>query len=817
MKRTVYVARTSHDLEHVNRLVAPEYGIVSLNVVAGSASSKSHLPADAPQPASPDSGSDDFHFVPEHETVEIRYEINDRFGLVDEARLEMFTRFDETPLWTLELKTLGADWWAHGKHAVKWDGRIVKAAAEQKGTAKDGGMTHDLTALALDKSLDPFPDGYFSLEHTPYKLKLTLTGDKEARANPVAAWTYWHILVHSLELEIGPEEAIPAATVDDARHKQDKDVRSRIVAKGGIPAAAGSVEVVLLSNVFKTSLGEMDTNAGFTEYETLWGRGPQIPLVAKIRLSDSANAAVKIDETPKGAVALGKAKFLWDWEDPDEDVAGRQGTAAKSKAFLLNAIDYYKDGTDAARSATDHTYPKGDNCHVDRGGKRGPGAQPVFPKQTGYDPADALTAGKFPFKVELCKERLWASLSQGWTRGKLKGKTGVAFEPTRMGGDDYVVTVYLAYDKTAKDKLVLDAKTEPLVAPDKIKKATGKFQIWREVHVARYITKLSTLAALFPTNLGGVQADFLKAYVHVENKMDADNTYALADHRLATGTAPDYNALVRAKLTATGSILFTKDLATDPAADHASVDSMVKVRTYIEFVKKTHLVNYAAVPAAANDLSLLGTALGITEDAAAEGLSTWNGSGAVAAAVKTRLTATKTWLVNNKLDTKVKYSKVLDDWFFGIGEPLAGDLKLVTGKKTGGGKAAPPGVTTLQFNFTNTFLRDLYTAGVGVSYWYGSAIDPGDADRERCVIMFWLAKVDYFSHEFGHHFFLPHAKYPTASPPGGAKEDRHDDVDDGCLMSYSSVRPAFCGLCQLRMRGWSATKLDKISAKNKKP
>jgi hypothetical protein len=820
MKRTVYVARTSHDLQHVNRLVAPEYGIVSLNLVAaGGQSSKCYVPPDAPPP--PAGGDDKFHFIPEYENVEIRYEIKNKFALITGAKLEMFSRFDATPVWSVDLTPLGADWWSHGKHVIKWDGRLIQATAEQKGTdGGDKGTTHDFTTLALDQTKDPFSDGYFTLEFPPYKLKLTVTGDPAGRANPVAAWTYWHILIKSIELDVGPEENIPAAVVDDDRHKMDKDVRTRLIAKGGVPATGGSVEVVLLSNVFKNSLAEMDTNDGFTQYQNLWGKGPQIPLIAKIRLADSADAEVKIDETPKGAVALGKAKFLWDWEDPDELVDAQQPGAAKPAAFIKNAINYYKDGTDANRSGDDHKYPKGDNCHVDRGGKRGPGADPVFPVQAGYAAADSLTAGSCPFKVDLCtQERFWASLSQGWTKGKLKGKTGVIFQPTRMGGDDYIVTVYLAYDKTAKDKLALDVKTEPLVAPDQIKsKSTGKFQMWREVHIARYITKLSTLNGLLPGNLGGVQTDFQKPYVHLEDKMGADNAYALTDHKLASGSAPDYNALLRARLSATGDVLFTGNLATDAAADHASVDSMVLARSYADFVKAVHKHLNTGVAAASGDIAALGAENGISEDDTAETLGPWDGASTLAPDVVARLVATQTWLVNEGVDTDIKYGKLLDDLLFNVGEPFAGDLQLVSGGKSGG--KAPPGVTTLEFRFTNTVLRDQFDGGQMVRYWYGSAIDPTDRERDRCVIMFWLAKVDYFSHEFGHHFFLPHAKYPTASPPGGYRVNRHDDVDDGCLMSYSQTRPGFCGLCQLRIRGWSADgagALDKISANNKKP
>jgi hypothetical protein len=857
MKQTARVARTAFDLQHVNKIRVPEFALVSLNLGIGGKTSKCHGPEDAPPPAAGGSDSDDFHFVPEKETIEIRYEIDDRFAFVSGATLELFTRFEEKALWTLDLAKLGADWWAHGKHVVTWDGRVVIPTAAQKGTAKGGGLEHDLTAIAPDKSLDPFPDGYVTLEHTSYKMKLTLKGSNaEIKGKPGFCWTYYHILVKSIEIELGPEEAIPAVTVDDDEHKRNKAVRKQIETDGGVPApapappapapappapapappapapappapapaapapAAKPRKVILLSNVFKTALVQMDNDSGFKAYKGLWGEGPQIPLIAKIRLADSQDAEVKL-ESDKGAVALGKVQFLWNWEDPDEDVNGQQ-SAAKPKGFINDAINYYKDGTDATRSAKDHTYPKGDNCHVDRGGKRGPDAKPVFPEAAGYDPKDTLDAGKFPFEVKGATKRKWAALSRGWTTGKLKGQTGAVFQPSRMAGDDYIISVYLAYEKSKKDELVLDAVTEPLVAPTAIKRAKGKFQVWREVHLSRYIRKKATaaLGSFFPANAAGVAANFARAYMTLADKINADNNYVLSDHRLSDGTAPDYNNLLRARLV--GDVVFTSNLATDPAADHASVDSMVLVRSYSQFVTEVHKMLNPAVPTAANDFA----AAGVTERL----VGATNMAGWPADAVTARLQATQGWLVAESCSTAADYCWHLDGLFFAIGEPFAGDLKCASGKKDGVADPTPPGIITLHFNYTNTSTRDEIAAGVGLRYWYGGAMDPSDADDKHSVIMFWKAGVDEFTHEAGHHLFLPHAKYPVADPPGGFRVERHDDTDDGCFMTYEDPRPAFCGLCQLRLRGWDNVlpdaagktwdgdnRLNKDTAKNKKP
>ena len=72
VERTANVARTAFDLTHVNRLRVPELHIVSFNLQAGAASSKCYLPPDAPTPP-PTTGTDNFHFSSQKETIDICY------------------------------------------------------------------------------------------------------------------------------------------------------------------------------------------------------------------------------------------------------------------------------------------------------------------------------------------------------------------------------------------------------------------------------------------------------------------------------------------------------------------------------------------------------------------------------------------------------------------------------------------------------------------------------------------------------------------------------------------------------------------------
>jgi len=818
MERSATVARTNlADAEtNVNRLRVPQFGIVGLCVSSSAKASKTYLQPGATAPAA---GADDFHFVPEKETVTIGYEVDDQGAIVDEGKLELFGRFDDDPLWTLDLEKLGPTWFSHGKHEINWDGRIVKAA-ELAGKIVGGKTAHDLTSLKVNET-DEFPDGYVTLEHSPYKLKLTLKSGVLPKKN-VVAWTYFQILLKGIVLELGPEEAIPKAWFGGKRLEMDKKLRKQIETDGGLPAAGSTRKVHLPSNLFKTSSRQMNDNTAFDLYKKLWGDGPNIPVVARIRLADSNDAAVKL-ESEKGAVALGNARFLWEWEDKPE--VPTNAAASKPRAFIDAAIDYYKAGADPRSASKDHTYPKGDNCHVDRGGKRGPDADPIFPKQSGYKPKNPLDPEEFPFKVESCKQRLWASFSRGWGKGKLGGGTGVVFQPSRMAGDDYKIRVFLAWDRDKNGRSVLDVKTEPLAAAASIQAETGYLQIWRELHLSRYVRKkTSILSFLTAANVGSIQGTYAKAYINVVDKRRPDDTYAIADHKDGGGTAFDYNGAARKLIDKHGDFLLEKHYAADPAADHAAEDCTFKIRRYPDFVRTVHDLENGA--AGAGDLAtLIASKAPKPADQVLGELGTMpmaNPSTLPPAtppatrAYASRLWRTQRLLIDRNVETDINYSNTMTALLSDLYEPLLDKMELLAGGKTG---AAQDGITVIQFNYLHNVVRDFPAGTPGVEYLLGVAADVSDASHEKCVFVFFTPDVDTFNHEVGHHLFMPHSKYHVGNSiaPGGAQDDKHDDDDQYCLMSYSTGSNTFCGFCQLRLRGWDATALDKDDANNTKP
>lgn len=785
--------RMPDDHTHGNQIRAPEFWIADLRLKAGGKESRFFLPVNARKVPKHLTGSEDFNFAPVKETIELRYTIHDPFRLVTGGKLEILTRFEDAPLWTLDFGEIGLSWAVHGEHIVQWDGRIPKVAPQQ-GQVSGETITHDLTKLALDDDPDgAFPGGYVSLEKPPYMLRLTLTSSF-LPDNPALAWTYFHILVKKIELELGPEEMVPKWG-SDSRLRRDRAVRKQVESDGGVPAPGGTRKVYLRSNIFKTGGGQMYDNTAFTEYEAQWGNGPSIPIVAKIRIADSGGAEVKLEEAEHGR-ALGNARFLWDWEDPAENTGGQPASPA---AFIGAAVDYYKNGTDPTRAAQDHTYPKGDNCHVDRGGKRGPGASGVFATPDGYKPQDTLKPHDFPFKTERCTRRRWAVFTRGWNTGAMKGRTGVLLRGSRMAGDDFKLFCFYDYDRSAKDRSVLDVRSEPLKAPDPVQAETGKFQIWRRIHAVRYIRK--TAAVPNWGDFANAKGFFSPAYVDL---VDGMRKYLLSAHRKADGTAPDYNALAEAALVASGRVTFVQHLGQDAAADHAADDAVFRMRRYADFVRRVHdFVN-------ANPGDNM-------TDAYAMGLGAANLAGIANAALRNRLQRTKNWLVTSSMHTHGDWSDRLDDLVTTPMERLVGDLQTLSGGNGGG--AVDSGIAIVHFKYVHSGVAEALAAGAGVSITNGIAIDVADATRNRCTFVFTNARTDTFVHEIGHHLFLPHARYTQTpgSEPGGAAHDRHDDDDTHCTMSYNRPRTYFCGLCQLRLRGWSATALDKTDATNKKP
>lgn len=743
------VARTAKGLSHVNRLVVPGFGIVELHLKNADESkqSKAYLPQGF---SAPSGGTDDFHFAPEKETIKICYEIKDSNGVISKAKLELFRRFKEQPIWSLDLTKLGEDWYEDGKHEIEWDGRLPTQPTLKQGSLRgQNPIKHKLTTYdAPVNTSSEFPDGYLTVEHPPYKLRLTVASEK-TRGKPATAWTFFHVLVKKIEFELGGKDSLK-----ENRDKIIYDHTHPDSLPGKIPQPGQTKKIFLVSNLFKTSSGEMNGNIAFTEYKNLWGDGPNIPIFAKIWIRDSKDKEV---EAPK---ALGKVKFLWDVEEVDEkDKSQYGGFQPVAKTFIDNAVNYYKDNKHAYNldALGKAQQPKGENCHKDRGGRRGDIAKAFFPIQPGYSPKDTLKAGKFPFKVEKCETRKWAAYSYAWTEGALANKTGVLFQPSRMAGDAYKVSIYLAYDKApdpqnpAKEKYKLDiADDAPLPLEASIKKATGIFEIWREIYLIKVIKKKNSTPDL---NIGAIQGNLKPAYVELVDKR-ANPSVILQK--------ASFNTAVQ---TYVNSLQDWQQLAFNSTVDQYDVGGAVLHCLNFAQFKQAVFNNYA-----------------------------W-----------ADMAECETFLTNQGIADSSAYKTILKNWGKKVATQIAGN-----------NLDAAAGITIIIFEGVHNVNATLN----------GSAIDVSGAGRNRCAYLQCgnsyggnaNSADQTATHEIGHHLFMPHAPFPSGSPPAGSQVDMHDSADQYCMMSYNygQVR-RWCGFCMLRLRGWDKTPLNKTAANNKKP
>lgn len=665
----------------------PPYGVTRLELRgAGGSCSTSFTAHDEPPPAD---AAPDFWLAPGAETVEIAYTIDDPEGRAEAAQLELYVLDDDGDEQVLWRRPLTADELAAGEHALPWDGAVDATPA--------------------------LPEGFVTVLRSPYALRLRLRGHGEA--DPPEASTRLWVDVASIELSLGE-----AAMVD-----RDRD-RAVVDALGGtLPAPGQTRRVLLPSNVFKTSSAEMNDDSLFIEYQTAWGSGPRIPVLAEVKVKGSDGAAVL---APR---ALAGLPLAWAWLDVPEDTSAHHAAA---KAFVDAALDFDRDLTE----------PPGDDCHVDRGGKRGPGAAPVFPEQAGQAPQPSLSPGVFPFQVVRDAERPNVAHSLAWTDGVAAGKTGVVFEPSRMAGDAWSLRVCLLRDLG-----------EDGPAPGAVTASTGTFETWREVHVVKYLKKT---AAIADVAMPAFQAYYAPAFVTMRDETGGSGTMVEAD----------YNAKIAAAVAGQSFIV------------QAAVDAAVN-----QYAAGDHAVSF-------RDYAAFKTALQASQGWSAAQLTAWLAGG------------------GSSVNTASKYHGRCKTW-----------AKDITVAACDAYVHADAGINVMHF----TGLYNL-EAQPGGSQLNGFAPSFTSTGRNRCAFVLCPGAGNYgddsnsaeqtLTHEIGHHMFLPHAPLPASDVPAGAQAARHDAADAHCTMGYDySSERKFCGLCLLRMRGWSANWLSPTGDENTRP
>jgi hypothetical protein len=556
-----------------------------------------------------------------------------------------------------------------------------------------------------------------------------------------------HVLVRDLAVELGARTFL---STDRDRHLYDTLGNTLFgidYAANGSPGARraeGAVkEVRLTSNIFQVG-NEMFGNTDFTQYQTAWGNGGQIPVVVKVFLKSASDHKVF---APRG---VGGVKLLWDWEKAADENTAQYNPEAQT--FINDALNYDK--------AT--TRPRGDNCHVTRGGKRGPAAPAVFPAQSGVTVSAHPPANTFPFHVEAAPRRTYAAISKAWGSGQHEGKSGVLFQPSRQAGDSFKVTVHFAYELAADGVHfaidVLDT-APPLPAPIK-KVLPAIYQPWRRIDVVQQKKKTAAVPN-FP--IAAFQAFYQKAYVRM-----------ILSGATTTFSAADWNTRTAAAVTGMHNALVT-----------AAVDSTVD-----QHAAGAHGFDFRSWNAFKAQLQ---SDMGWT----AAQLNTWLASPA---------------------GTAVGTANAYHGWLSGIADTI---LRQVCGPDIAAGEGINVFRTQGLYNLEsspggqqlNGYQADFPGTGrhkAALVLCAGAHNYDGSAN----------ALEQTAAHEIGHALFLAHAPDGVTATDAANIPDApaHDTAWHHCIMSYefSQVRK-FCGLCILRLRGWDRSHLSNTSANNRHP
>ncbi|MBX3469257.1 MAG: hypothetical protein KF878_20475 [Planctomycetes bacterium] len=473
-------------------VIAGPFGIEELTVAAPGASAQVFCSDEESGPV-----TDRVSFVPgrHDDLLTIEWALT---GAVDQLKVEVFRAGRAAPLLR---RVLVASPDRDLPDGFDWDGRLAPMEDDER----QGATT------TIDAPAEEFPDGFITPEFSPYKVKLTVGG--AGTPGRAAAWAFVDVAVHSVKLSWGEADWIPTARAEpatdlpQARHADlrafERDLLQRLSTAGAADEAAKRHELVLDVNAFSSKSaatgGAIPPDTDFKAALARWGHGPRIPLQAEVKLRRSNGQGVS------APAALGRVRVLWDWEEPagplwaaevDAALAGGPPRAADLqpyagpwKAQLQAARDY------VARARTSPAGPPGSGaCPGDYGGKRGPGAPPVFPPQPG---ADAPAPGTFPFQVEACKTRTWAATSAIKRDGPLAGRAGALFQPSRLAGDAFRVRAYASFgpelDVTKKLVPPADAPQDPppadeLEVPAARAAASGEFVVRRSIRV-KYLQK----------------------------------------------------------------------------------------------------------------------------------------------------------------------------------------------------------------------------------------------------------------------------------------------------------------------------------------
>ena len=465
--------------------------------------------------------------------------------------------------------------------------------------------------------------------------------------------------------------------------------------------------------------------------------------------------------------------------------------------------------------------PQVDNCHKDRGGKRGNGSP-----NDGTDVADVIFSCKdvkgfntkhpsrdLPHKDYKVAEKVSNSkhLHAVKTITNEDGESGVIFMPGRAGGDRFRLKVYLS--NPIGEGLVSDG-----TGFNDVYVETGTFVIWRNIRVSQFIHQpINAVNNTILTQLGEVpysydDIDELKDRIRAPAGLNPLNVNGEGDN---TTTFDGFIYGI-----AKGFVEAVFDRAAASATDITQAQWENAIKEFKKAVEKGQAdrsFNYdldilffqeAGAPAitAADSFTCIPMRTAKAYNARLAELATGKWKISYATNPATEPDAAKQFLPAPNSIRKIS-QLVMDYGMAGFMRSLSKNGYLPGLTAFHGGVFATWAIPPNHLSRSS----GLATSYRGFYVWFGTDTYTPVNGMAASGTNFPYDYTSNFIHEMGHTRFRPHAKGKDPSDSdeaGGADLNEHDTVAHSvCVMSYKTCEGQYCAKCLFDHRGWDRQKL----------
>lgn len=628
----------------------------------------------------------------------------------------------------------------------------------------------------------------------PYRLDLRIVAGEGATAVVPSAWIYLDVVAKGVVFSFG---AGPAA--------RDRDVILGVApACLNDPAAYG--RLLLKSNRFATSNAELTqvSDGGtmqwsgidhiFTQHQAAWGAGPELPVLARLTVEDSAGQAVASPLGTAGAV------LVWDALDAVADAPDPLANATDANTIRAYLNRYLASGA------------QGRNCPTAHGGKR----ESVSPMLAGRL-ANASNPGNF---VTGACERRAGSLFSTVLPG---GDAGVYFLPSRMAGDAYRLRAEFRYDPAGDGAPALDALQPPEAT---VSGRTGVLQVWRRVDLVerRSLDAAARALALQQLRDAVTALRTRRRQFLWESDDDIGSQTAIWDNLATTDDVRDAwpNLDPPAREVTAAKVRVAQNLAVwsgELAAIRRRLDrAFVHVEAADPLPYAAFAGYHAAVrQAAQQESAVVNEALDLSNAWAA-------GEHAVEFVSAETFFQRRTQTLGGA-PAALQWAEA----YFGVASAKAdGQCALTHGTLIAQHQLDAPAFKNVYLESCRLWAKKLLAAalnaGVGAAegvyvaafsalYRIGNHDEApmayaqplaGHQGVKTAYVVFPRADETTAAHELGHCLFLAHA---PGGNVGNADPYGHDAAMANCLMGYHDTATDFCGFCLLRLRGWDRVPL----------